>query len=174
MTQNYHHIPTPSFKGKLYLSDIYGINSIEELNIGYVVSLFPVLENQSIPEGIKHDDLKISDRSDVETILKMNSILNNISLKIADNLSNNINVLVHCFAGVSRSATVVCDFICKYEPTLLDDTGPEAPDVLRTELPSVAITNKVESSIEYVRKFRENIKPNHGFIKLLKIRNKSS
>jgi len=156
MTQNYHHIPTPSFKGKLYLSDVYGINFLKELNIGYVISLFPVLENQTIPESIKHDEVKISDRSDVETILKMNSILNNISLKIAHNLSNNINVLVHCFAGVSRSATVVCDFICKYEPTLL----------------SVAITNKVESSIEYVKKFRENINPNHGFIKLLKIRNK--
>jgi protein-tyrosine phosphatase len=156
MSQNYHHIPTPSFKGKLYLSDIYGINSIEELNIGYVVSLFPVLENQNIPEGIKHDELKISDRWDFESILKMNSILNNTLSKIADNLSKNINVLVHCFAGVSRSATVVCDFICKYEPTLLDTT------------------NKVESSIEYVRKFRENINPNHGFIKLLKIRNKSS
>jgi protein-tyrosine phosphatase len=158
MTQNYHHIPTPSFKGKLYLSDVYGINFLKELNIGYVISLFPVLENQTIPESIKHDEVKITDRSDVETILKMNSILNNISLKIAHNLSNNINVLVHCFAGVSRSATVVCDFICKYEPTLL----------------SVAITNKVESSIEYVKKFRENINPNHGFIKLLKIRNKSS
>jgi protein-tyrosine phosphatase len=156
MTQNYHHIPTPSFKGKLYLSDVYGINFLKELNIGYVISLFPVLENQTIPESIKHDEVKISDRTDVETILKMNSILNNISLKIAHNLSNNINVLVHCFAGVSRSATVVCDFICKYEPTLFT-TGD---------------TNKVESSIEYVKKFRENINPNHGFIKLLKIRNK--
>jgi protein-tyrosine phosphatase len=156
MTQNYHHIPTPSFKGKLYLSDVYGINFLKELNIGYVISLFPVLENQTIPESIKHYEVKISDRTDVETILKMNSILNNISSKIARNLSKNINVLVHCFAGVSRSATVVCDFICKYEPSLL----------------SVAVTNKVESSIEYVRKFRENINPNHGFIKLLKIRNK--
>jgi len=148
------HIPTPSFKGKLYLSDIYGINHVEELNIGYVISLFSVLENQSIPESIQHDEFKISDRTDVETILKMNFILNNISSKIARNLSKNINILVHCFAGVSRSATVVCDFICKYEPTLLDTS------------------NKVESSIEYVKKFRENIKPNDGFIKLLKIRNK--
>jgi len=140
-----NHIPTPSFKGKLYLSDIYGINHVEELNIGYVISLFPVLENQTIPENIQHDELKISDRTDVDTILKMNSVLNNISSKIARNLSKNINVLVHCFAGVSRSATVVCDFICKYEPTLLDTTA-----------------NKVESSIEYVKKFRDIIKPNDG------------
>ncbi len=41
MTQNYNHIPTLSFKGKLYLSDVYGINFLKEL--GYVISLFPVL-----------------------------------------------------------------------------------------------------------------------------------
>lgn len=149
----YHYIPTPSFKGKLYLSGINGIDYLDEMNIGYVVSLFPLLQNQPLPTRVTHDQFNISDSSDVETILKMNSILNNISLKIADKLSNNINVLVHCFAGISRSATVVCDFICKYETTLLDNT------------------NKVESSIEYVKKFRENINPNHGFIKLLKIRN---
>ena len=154
MNRVYHHIPTPSFKGKLYLSDIYGIDYLEEMNIGYVVSLFPILENQTLPTRISHDQINISDRFDFETIIKMNSTLNKITVKISDKLSNNINVLVHCFAGISRSATVVCDFICKYEPTLLDDS------------------NKVESSIEYVKQFREQIKPNHGFIKLLKIRNK--
>ena len=155
MNRVYHHIPTPSFKGKLYLSDIYGIDYLEEMNIGYVVSLFPILENQTLPTRVHHDQINISDRFDFETIIKMNSTLNKITVKISDKLSNNINVLVHCFAGISRSATVVCDFICKYEPTLLDDS------------------NKVESSIEYVKQFREQIKPNHGFIKLLKIRNES-
>jgi protein-tyrosine phosphatase len=154
MNRVYHHIPTPSFKGKLYISSINGIDYLEEMNIGYVVSLFPILENQTLPIRVQHDQINISDRFDFETIIKMNSTLNKITVKIADKLSNNINVLVHCFAGISRSATVVCDFICKYEPTLLDDT------------------NKVERSIEYVRQFREQIKPNHGFIKLLKIRNK--
>ena len=162
MNRVYHHIPTPSFKGKLYLSDIYGIDYLEEMNIGYIVSLFPILENQTLPTRVHHDQINISDRFDFETIIKMNSTLNKITVKISDKLSNNINVLVHCFAGISRSATVVCDFICKYEPTLLDDTGPEAP-----------VSNKVESSIEYVKQFREQIKPNHGFIKLLKIRNET-
>ena len=156
MNRVYHHIPTPSFKGKLYLSSINGIDYLDEMNIGYVVSLFPLLQNQTLPTRVSHDEINISDRFDFETLIKMNSILNKITVKIADKLSNNINVLVHCFAGISRSATVVCDFICKYEPTLLDDT------------------NKVESSIEYVRQFREQIKPNHGFIKLLKIRNETS
>lgn len=153
MNRVYHHIPTPSFKGKLYLSSINGIDYLDEMNIGYVVSLFPLLQNQTLPTRVSHDEINISDRFDFETIIKMNSTLNKITVKISDKLSNNINVLVHCFAGISRSATVVCDFICKYEPTLLDDS------------------NKVESSIEYIRQFREQIKPNHGFMKLLKIRN---
>ncbi len=156
MNRVYHHIPTPSFKGNLYLSSINGIDYLDEMNIGYVVSLFPLLQNQTLPIRVSHDEINISDRFDFETIIKMNSTLNKITVKIADKLSNNINVLVHCFAGISRSATVVCDFICKYEPTLLDDT------------------NKVESSIEYIRQFREQIKPNHGFIKLLKIRNETA
>ncbi len=153
MNRVYHHIPTPSFKGKLYLSSINGIDYLDEMNIGYVVSLFPLLQNQTLPTRVSHDEINISDRFDFETLIKMNSTLNKITVKISDKLSNNINVLVHCFAGISRSATVVCDFICKYEPTLLDDS------------------NKVESSIEYIRQFREQIKPNHGFMKLLKIRN---
>lgn len=156
MNRVYHHIPTPSFKGNLYLSSINGIDYLDEMNIGYVVSLFPLLQNQTLPIRVSHDEINISDRFDFQTIIKMNSTLNKITVKIADKLSNNINVLVHCFAGISRSATVVCDFICKYEPTLLDDT------------------NKVESSIEYIRQFREQIKPNHGFIKLLKIRNETA
>jgi protein-tyrosine phosphatase len=156
MNRVYHHILTPSFKGKLYISSINGIDYLDEMNIGYVVSLFPLLQNQTLPTRVSHDEINIPDRFDFETIIKMNSILNKITVKISDKLSNNINVLVHCFAGISRSATVVCDFICKYEPTLLDDI------------------NKVESSIEYVRQFREQIKPNHGFIKLLKIRNETA
>jgi atypical dual specificity phosphatase len=139
MTQNYNHIPTPSFKGKVYLSDVYGINFLKELNIGYVISLFPVLENQTIPESIKHDEVKISDRSDVETILKMNSILNNISLKIAHNLSNNINVLVHCFAGKSRSASVIIGYLMKYH------------------------NMRFEEAYTYVKHIRPSIDPNIGF-----------
>lgn len=148
-----NHIPTPSFKGHLYLSGINGIDYLNELNISYVVSLFPLLENQTLPARINYDYINISDRSDNDTITKMNYFLDTITLKIADKLSNDINVLIHCFAGISRSATVICDFLCKYEPTLLDPT------------------NKVESSIKYIKQFREQIKPNSGFIKLLKSRN---
>lgn len=150
----YHHIPL-SFKGKLYLSGIQGINYIQHLNVGYVVSLFPPLQNQSIPEGVKHDEIKIADRSDIETKIKMNSILDIICRKIRKHLHNGDNVLVHCFAGISRSATVVSDFICKYETGILDPY------------------NKVNSSIEYIKMFRPQVEPNIGFIQLLNVRNPS-
>jgi len=157
MNQPYHHIPCPSFPGKLYLSDINGLDHLNELNIHYIISLFPVLENIIIPTNIKHDEFNITDRDDITTLNKMNEILDTINTKIHSFLLNNQNVLVHCMAGVSRSATVVCDFLCKYETTLLNKHN---------------LTNNLsEASIQYVRKFREKINPNPGFIKLLKNRN---
>ncbi len=149
-----NHIPL-SFKGKLYLSGLEGINNIQHLNIAYVVSLFPPLENQNIPDGVEHDNFSIADRYDFESVLKMDSILDTIVKKIKKKLNNGFNVLVHCFAGVSRSATVVADFICKNEKSVIDPY------------------NKVNSSIDYIQLFRPQVNPNIGFIKLLKIRNPS-
>ena len=157
MNQVYHHIPCPSFSGKLYLSSITGLDYLDQLNIHYVVSLFPVLQNQSIPTHIEHNEFNITDRGDNDTLVKMNEILDTIGTKIYSFLSNNQNVLVHCFAGISRSATVVCDFLCKYESCVLNKYNID--------------NNLSKASIEYVRKFRKNIYPNPGFIKLLKIRN---
>jgi protein-tyrosine phosphatase len=157
MNKIYHHIPCPSYKGKLYLSSINGLDYLNELNIHYVVSLFPVLQNQTIPENIIHDEFSITDRGDDHTIIKMNTILDEIGDKINTFLSNEKNVLVHCFAGISRSATVICDFLCKYESTMLNKYNIN--------------NNLSEASIQYVRKFRENIYPNSGFMKLLKTRN---
>jgi predicted protein tyrosine phosphatase len=150
----YHHIPL-SFKGKLYLSSVSGLNYIDYLNIDYIVSLFPPLQNQTIKEHIEHDKISIADRGDFETIVKMNSTLDIIGRKIKNNLLNGKNVLVHCFAGISRSATVVADIICKYETSVIDPY------------------NKVNSSIEYIKMFRPQVEPNIGFIKLLNVRNPS-
>jgi dual specificity phosphatase 12 len=157
MNRVYHHIPCPSFTGKLYLSSISGLDYLNELNVHYIVSLFPVLQNQSIPNNIIHDEFNITDRGDIDTLNKMNEILDTIVTKIYSFLSNNQNVLVHCFAGISRSATVVCDFLCKYEVDLLNKYNID--------------NNLSKASIQYVRKFREQVYPNPGFIKLLKTRN---
>ena len=157
MNKVYHHIPCPSFSGKLYLSSISGLDYLNELNVHYIVSLFPVLENQSIPNNIIHDEFNITDRGDINTLNQMNEILDTIGTKIHSFLSNNQNVLVHCFAGISRSATVVCDFLCKYEVDVLNKYNID--------------NNLSKASIQYVRKFREQVYPNPGFIKLLKTRN---
>jgi protein-tyrosine phosphatase len=146
------HIPCPSFPGKLYLSGVNGLDYLKELKISYIISLFPPLQNQSIPENIRHDIYSIPDLGSFEHQLKMNEILNKTTQKLFDHLSNGENVLVHCFAGISRSATVVIDFISTYEKGLIDPTKSK---------------DLVKSVITYVRKFREQINPNSGFQQLL-------
>ncbi len=143
------HIPCPSFPGKLYLSGVNGLDYLKQLKISYIISLFPPLQNQSIPEDIIHDIYNIPDLGSFEHQLKMNEILDTTTQKLFDHLSKGENVLVHCFAGISRSSTVVIDFIATYEKGLIDPTRP------------------IASVITHIRKFREQINPNIGFQQLL-------
>ena len=53
------------------------------------------------------------------------------------------NVLVHCHAGISRSATMICAYLMRKKKWRLNQT------------------------LEYMRKKRERIKPNENFIKIL-------
>ncbi len=68
---------------------------------------------KEIPEA-NHFHYTIDDNDEEETMLKMDQILLETSLFLYEHLKNGRNVLVHCRAGISRSATVVLDFLCKY------------------------------------------------------------
>jgi len=67
------------------------------------------------------------------------------------------NVLVHCMAGISRSTTIVLNYILrkKYELTFIKNPYTVADDI-----------------INYVRTKRYIINPNSGFIKQLMIQSK--
>ena len=53
------------------------------------------------------------------------------------------NVLVHCHAGISRSATIVCAYLMRKKKW------------------------KMGHTLEYIRKKRERIRPNENFMKIL-------
>ncbi|KJE91197.1 hypothetical protein CAOG_02362 [Capsaspora owczarzaki ATCC 30864] len=94
-------------------------------------------------------------------------------------LSRNQAVLVHCFAGVSRSATVVVAYIMTLANRLCSPaTAPAARRLLGLDIPpqdratrlhAVAINEEltapltVDEAIERVRKCRDFISPNDGF-----------
>jgi protein tyrosine phosphatase len=147
------HIPTPTL-GKLYLGSLSSVNEVSKLNIEYVVSLFPI---QPIT-GIEHDVFSITDTTDQTTLAKMNAILDLINDKLSSYLNGGHNVLVHCFAGISRSSTVVIDTLLRY-----------FPDLFLTEKQSTSPKDRrdVYASIKYVEKYRPVIEPNHGFKDLL-------
>ncbi|EEB89908.1 hypothetical protein MPER_11947 [Moniliophthora perniciosa FA553] len=53
--------------------------------------------------------VRIADRSDVDILVHLEQTTEFIRKAIEESPDN--NVLVHCFAGVSRSATVVCAYL---------------------------------------------------------------
>jgi predicted protein tyrosine phosphatase len=82
---------------------------------------------------------KIEDHSDENILL----ILPNIIEKIKDLNDNGSKIFVHCFAGVSRSATVVLYYLMFYHKYSL------------------------ESAFRFLRSKRMGIQPNPGFIRQL-------
>ena len=143
-------IPTNTL-GKLYLGSISSLHDIEKLDITFVISLFPPV-NVIIPENIIRLEYSISDLPQYKS--KMNNILNETSELIHYHLSKGSNVLVHCFAGISRSSTVIIDYLLTYQLQLLKDH-------LKEELLNYS------EVLKYIKKFREIVEPNPGFATLL-------
>ncbi|KAJ7626368.1 protein-tyrosine phosphatase-like protein [Mycena polygramma] len=100
---------------RVYLSDYFTARDekqLAQLNITHVIS---VLDREpSIPECIPTDSkhrllISIADRSDADIQQYLTQTSEFITAALAESEDN--NVLVHCFQGVSRSATVVCGYL---------------------------------------------------------------
>ena len=143
-------IPTNT-SGKLYLGSVSGLHELDKLNIKFVISLFPPV-NVVVPEHIIRFEYSISDTPQYKD--RMNTILDETSEMIHYQLTSGNNVFVHCFAGVSRSATVVLDYLLSHQLSQIKDE-------LQVELLDYKLV------IEYIRKYREVVEPNNGFAFLL-------
>ncbi len=138
-------IPTHTI-GKLYLGAVGGLRDLDKYNIKFVVSLFPTL-NIEIPDNVLRHEYSISDQPQYKP--RMKSILDETTDDIRAELQKGTNVFVHCFAGVSRSSTVVLDYLLTHEQLNM---------------------TTFQEVLEWIRKFRQQVKPNDGFIELLKER----
>ncbi|KAJ7065208.1 protein-tyrosine phosphatase-like protein [Mycena amicta] len=98
---------------RLYLSDYltaHNEKDLVRLNISHVVSVLDRVP--SIPGHIPEDrklHISVADRSDVDISQYLTQTTAFIAAALAESEDN--NVLVHCFQGVSRSATVVCAYL---------------------------------------------------------------
>jgi predicted protein tyrosine phosphatase len=134
-------IPLQDFTGRLFLSGRNALNSVDLYEIQHLISVCNIPTKVS---NIQHDIFEIDDKADEETKDKMKHLLDTISDSIHESLSNNKTVCVHCFAGQSRSVTIVIYYLAKYH-----------------------FNRNLQQAIDHVVKYRPIICPNQSFIKLL-------
>ncbi|KAK0446924.1 protein-tyrosine phosphatase-like protein [Armillaria borealis] len=129
----------------IFLSDYYTARDEKELvklGITHVVS---VLEHDPhIPRCIPETNklrIQITDRPDVDILIHLERTTEFLRLALEEPTNK---VLVHCFQGVSRSATVVCAY--------LTSTGMTAKE-----------------AVKFVKSKRGIVQPNTGFTRQLEI-----
>lgn len=99
----------------LYLSGLEGTKQIKENNILSVLSVmknFPVFES-----CINHMKIEINDTNGQE----IHKYFDEAHSFIERALQNNEKILVHCRAGISRSATIIISYIMKTKKMNLDE-----------------------------------------------------
>ena len=127
--------------GGLYLSDLDSATDlalIETAGIGAVLTLMIETEVE-FPSFIASKNMKIDDLANYNILPFLNE-----AFKFIDFYRTQTNVLVHCFAGISRSPTVVMAYIMKH------------------------LKCDYDTAFNIVKQVRKEIDPNHGFIEHLR------
>lgn len=152
------HIPLRSLQEKnpqcgLYISGLNGYGDVVHgrAKMDVVISLCQVqmLDRNTVAQHYKYNIMdEISAASD------MKKILEEVTPIIYKALRSNKKVLVHCAAGVSRSATVILYYLAMHHASPLvtkDDTT--IPSIIR--------------AARFLKKIRPCVCPNEGFVRLL-------
>ena len=143
--QNAHLITEASKKlGALYLGDLTAAQDIEYLKENKISCVLTVADIKalSLPKSIVSSYLRIP--ADDSVSFKLNAYYDQCFKFIQENRSRGKNVLVHCMAGISRSAAIVMGYLMATE------------------------NMNLESAYKFVRKKRTLAFPNMGFVKQLK------
>ncbi|KZP21074.1 phosphatases II, partial [Athelia psychrophila] len=115
---------------RLYLSDLFTARDDEEmekLGITHMVSVMEAMPTK-MPEMIRHH-VPIQDSWDADILQHLDGTTEFIRDALAEDPEN--KVLVHCFQGVSRSATVVCAYVIATSANGM--TAGEAIDIVKAK-----------------------------------------
>jgi len=143
----------------LYLGNIFSFRSVRALQEAGITHILSVLSDPiDLPDGLhnlKHMHIKIDDHCDEDLFChfsKTNEFIEEAmeSLQVFQKNEDDLppkkgGILVHCFMGASRSATVVAAYLMR-----------------KHSLPSAA-------AVERLRSIRPIVHPNAGFIQQLGI-----
>jgi dual specificity phosphatase 12 len=135
----------------LFLTSFEGIRDIEklkELNITRIMSICRQPYSSKYIKECASNNITISffPIEDDPKELKLLATLNDTARMIESELKDNGKVLVHCQAGVSRSATVILGWWLYTDNTLT-----------------------VDNALKLLQEKRSCVKPNYGFIDKLEI-----
>jgi protein-tyrosine phosphatase len=131
----------PENNSKLFLGNINAFknkNFISENNIKAIISVLN--EPLPVPEDLEHCHILLDDSENQDIFLHFSNVFSIIEKALEEKRS----VLVHCVAGISRSATLVISYIMK------------------------KFRWCYEKSLIYVKDRRSGIMPNAGFEKQLR------
>lgn len=109
-------------------------------NIDYIINVTAELRN-SFPNDFKYNKFEWEDCHLFKIVNDLDVIADDINRQI----SMGMNVLVHCYSGMSRSASAIIAYLIKYQ------------------------NMNVETGINVLKKVRPIACPNQGFINQLKI-----
>ncbi|EWS73030.1 tyrosine phosphatase (macronuclear) [Tetrahymena thermophila SB210] len=129
-------------KGKLYLGNIWAAENLINQNDEQIKAILTVASNTNLvydPQEFRHKIIEANDDPSFNLSPNFDE-----GVRFIDEHLQQTNVLVHCFAGVSRSTTLVLAYLMKHHNIGLDD------------------------ALKLVRQKRQIAGPNYGFMKQLK------
>ena len=142
LSSTLNHIPINGISGKLYIGGRCALNIHTTFNIHHLITLFD-FDKKIL--NTHHDIYDIHDTQIQEDVKIFEKHLGSISQSIHKSLSEGKNVCVHCKAGISRSATVIADYLLTFQET-------------------------DSQTLRYIKSFRPIINPNPSFVELLERR----
>jgi len=115
---------------RLYLSDFFTARDETEMTKLGITHMVSVMENTptTMPDVVRHL-VPIADRWNADILSHLDGTTEFIKAALAENEDN--RVLVHCFQGISRSATVVCAYVIAQAANGM--TAGEAIDLVRAK-----------------------------------------
>ena len=122
------------------------VDIIKNLKLTHIINVCQ-MKTRNFVKNVEYTAIDIEDTSDANMLQHLDKLCKYIgdalSSKQGNTDENKNKVLVHCLAGVSRSATVVIAYLIKYHGM------------------------KTDEALKYVKTRRPRVAPNHGFVKQL-------
>lgn len=140
----------------LYLGDIRSLQLCENLNIDIVISILESKPNiNKVYPKIQHIYFNAEDEETFNISIYFDEFI-----KIIES-NNGKNILVHCYSGVSRSASLIASYLIYKRVKKSFKNGKFNNSILKT--------STVEKVLHTLKNKRPCVDPNDGFIKHLEL-----